>query len=200
MKSRAKTLIKGLLMATLLSTLLVGCGKNNETGRNNTSTGDYGVYGNSSNAVAAVIAETPCLINGQGGNQGNQRIKIEMPNSGQYTQVPNAGAVHVGITIEGDVLVVSNAGNQARVEIYACQRAGVSNQPAQLVSQVVLNTSDYCNVGEVTAATYAIQSQYGYIPLNFAALDIVNMFNGTNSSQCNNTNSNGNYNNGGFGF
>ncbi len=169
MRTRAKSFLKVIFTFTLLSTLLVGCGKENESGGSSGSSNSWngGVtsVGNGnklpSDWVKRLENEYRCNT-GYSTNNSRQRLGVQVP--GQLNL--NANALHVGVTLEGDILIMSNKNNRTTVELRACRRPANSSQ-AQLYTQPVVNVSRVCAIGEITAANVMVQTQYGPYELVF---------------------------------
>lgn len=190
MKKRETHYLKKLFMAVIMSTLLVSCGQENESGRKgiNNPFGGFNYAGIASangmnlpaNWLQVVGNENPCRstsgYNYGPGYQQNQtvgagqrqRIVIPMPNFNV-----NAGAAYVGVTPEGDIGIVSNQNQGPVLEVYICVRPDVTGQ-GQVIRQPALNTSQRCPVSEITASdiTLSTNSGYGDYLLKFAPIHI----------------------------
>lgn len=173
MKTRANSFLKLLFLATLISTLITGCGKTNRSGGNSNSpvTTDPWVGGNvngfnnmglPSDWLQRLYNEYPCT--NFYGNGTNQRITMPVTAHGPI-QV-NSGNLHIGVTLEGDILVISNSGNQTRAEVHACERPHLQNM-AEFIQMPVLNVSDTCAMAQITAADVLLNSNYGVYQLAF---------------------------------
>lgn len=173
MKSRAKSFIKAATMALLVSTLFISCGKDNKSGGSSPSNtpvvtdpwsgGSTNVgNGNSlpSNWINVLYNEYSCNT----GANNNTRVRMQVQAQGPITI--NASALHVAVTLEGDILVMSNTNNVVSMELHACQRPGMQNT-AQFIQKPVLNVSYQCAMGEVTAADILLNSQNGPYSLVF---------------------------------
>ncbi len=155
---------KKLLLIITISLFLVSCGKDNVTGTGainpvgtglNTTVSGYGIQTlnqNQAQTLNVVLNESQCI-------NGGQRLQITIPIQGNSS----AGQIFVGATPEGDVAVIHNDNGQPTLTAYLCQRPDMGAQ-GQLAQQIVTNTSQYCNVDEITAATMYIPSTYGYQP------------------------------------
>lgn len=134
---------KGLALLTLSLLFLMGCGKENQSGRTNswnfgnpytsglgTINSPFGVPYNGSNLmVNRVLQENPCVAGfggyqGMGGTWGGQRIQIQQPLV-NFPTVVSPGDVYVGVTSYGDVGVVAGTAlGQPPVFVgYMCPRA-----------------------------------------------------------------------------
>jgi hypothetical protein len=178
-----KQIIKGLFMATLVSTMFVACGKENESGSSSKKSNDPwsgGITnsGNGSMTLASdwkqrIFNDYPCQIqdtNGNITNPGRTRINIQVPQ--QYQS--NAGELSAGVTTTGDVLIISNTNNKTTVEFYACKRQYMQNT-AQFMDSPITYRSSQCALGEIAAAnillaTQGTQTGYEYLP--FFALNL----------------------------
>ncbi len=169
MRTRANSFLKVIFTFTLLSTLLVSCGKENESGGSSGSSSSWsgGVtsVGNGnklpSDWVKRLENEYRCNT---GYSTSNSRQRLGVQASGQLNL--NANALHVGVTMEGDILIMSNKNNRITVELRACRRAANSTQ-AQFYTYPAINVSRNCAIGEVTAANVMLQTQYGPYELKF---------------------------------
>jgi len=182
MKTRANHFFKIAFMAVLVSTLFVSCGKNNSSGggSNTVTPNPYGTYPGStyagvgqlpSNFIQIIEQENPCRT-GVGGVPANAaRISAVIPLQGANV---NAGGVFVGVTPEGDVGIITNQAQGPVMEIRLCPRPDLTGN-GQLVSNPVLNTSQMCPVGEITAATISLASSSGMgnYTLPFAPIHIL---------------------------
>ena len=185
MRKRENHYFKGLFMALMVSTLLVSCGAENESGksRNNNPFGGYSYAGITSangmrlpsNWLEIVGNQNPCQS--AGGYYGstynnNQRRRVVIPLQGYNV---NAGAAYVGVTPEGDIGIVSNQKNGPVIEMYLCPRPDLSGQ-GQVIKQPALNTSSSCPVSEITAMDVSLTSTSGYgnYLMKFAPIHIPN--------------------------
>lgn len=171
MRKRENHYFMKLFIALVMSTLLVSCGQENESGKKRSSTNPFGINGgysytgftsangqNVSGLLTQVGNENPCQYSYQQAvANNNQRIRTVVPLTGVNV---NAGAVHVGVTVEGDIAVVSRQNNAPVMEIYLCRRPGATGQ-GQMTRQPALNTSYYCPISEITAASVVLTSGTG---------------------------------------
>ncbi len=159
-----KSIGLGLLHLTLL-TMLIACGKENESGKkdswnyNNPYTSPYGVnytninspysYGNLK--VADVMNQNPCRSST--GQFNNQRIQIQIPLT-QFPTVIPAGDIYVGVTSYGDVAVLAGqaTGQPPLFVGYMCQRSFAPNGQGQLLG-VKIGSYSRCSFKPITAAT-----------------------------------------------
>jgi hypothetical protein len=188
MKTRAMNFFKVTTMLTLMSILMISCGKENESGKtsNSTNNGYPGISsaGNGgislpSNWLQRVQNENPCITVNNNQNPTRQRVDVPL----QGTNI-NAGAFYVGVTPEGDVGVVINRnGIGAVMEVYLCPRPDATGQ-GSLMATPVVNNSNECPVGEISRANISLSAQYGAYNLSFAPIHIL----GTDrtSSMCSN--------------
>lgn len=191
MKTRASHLIKSILMLALAVTLMVSCGKENKSGDDNNSNqysnGNYGgfQYGNINNNgmnlpqnwQTVVMNENPCSVNYQNGspfnnNSNTGRQIVVIPLTGINV---NQGSVHVGVTPQGDVGIVSNQNNGPVIELHLCQRPDITGRGG-LSSNPVLNTSSNCPLSEVTSLDVSLEGnpQFAAYLLQFAPIHIQN--------------------------
>ena len=89
-------------------------------------------------------------------------MSVQSPGSFQV----NAGVMHIGVTLEGDILVVTNDNNRVKFDVHACERPQLTNQ-AQFIQMPVLNTSETCAMAEITAADILLNSSNGVYQLAF---------------------------------
>ncbi len=174
MKTRAKNILKGLFMLALVSTVFVSCGKNNSSGGGGGSSssdpwsGGVTAAGNGSKLLSdwrnRIFNEYRCQTFNQNGAQTNKRLKLNVQSPGPVQL--NAGALHVGVSTEGDVLIMSNSNNQVRIELYACERPA-PQQSAQFIQTPILNQSSMCSISEVSAADIFAGSNQGAYHLVF---------------------------------
>ena len=167
MKTRANSFFKALLMALLMPAVMVSCGDQNKSGSGSSSSnsdpwGGTNANGNSSLTLPSdwltrLQNEYPCK-NYYNNTSSNTRRKINVQSPGAF-QV-NAGTLHAGVTLEGDILIVSNSNNQVKAELYACDRPGLTSQ-AQFIKMPILNVSDNCAMAEVTAGDIIVNANSG---------------------------------------
>ena len=185
MKKRETHYLKKLFMALVMSTLLVSCGQENESGKKNKNN-PFGVNGGysysgftsasgkslPSNWLATVGNENPCKSSYGYTSSNNQRVRAVVQLQGINV---NAGAVHVGVTPEGDIGIISRQNNGPVMEIYLCRRPDLTGQ-GTITKQPALNTSYACPISEITAADVQLPSSSGYQPylLKFAPIHIQN--------------------------
>lgn len=162
-----KSLGLGLLHLALL-TMLLACGKENESGKSRTSW-DYGNpyvtnpnlgYGPINSTpyyssvgqipVTNVINQNPCR-SGTGYNQN--RIQIQIPLTNFPTVIP-AGDVYVGVTSYGDVAVLAGqAAGQPPIFVgYMCERSFAPTGQGQLLG-IKIGSYSRCSFKPMTAAT-----------------------------------------------
>lgn len=153
--------LKNLAVILFVATLSVACGKNNTSGdsSNNSNVGwggfGGGVYqggnGNSlpSNWMDIVSSENSCY---QGGNRAQTSINVN-------AQV-NVGALYVGVTSYGDIAVIRNENGQSVMHMYLCPRNGLTGQ-GNVMSQVVVENSYSCPIGQISNADVQLSSSYG---------------------------------------
>jgi hypothetical protein len=175
-------------MLTLMSLLLISCGKENESGKTSKSNGyNYPGMSSSGNGVGlpsnwltVVQNENPCKT--YNGTTSTNKIRVTVPLQGINI---NAGSFYVGVTAEGDVGIVSNQSSGPVMEMYLCPRPDVTGQ-GSLASTPIVNNSNECPVGEVSSANISLSAQYGAYNLAFYPINVV----GTNhsSSLCQNYN------------
>lgn len=166
MKTRAKSLFHLLVSTMLLVGLMSSCGKENESGGNSNNIGTYGtVAGTGGGSVPSNWFKT--LQNEYRCQTGySQRSRTTMNLNGAVNV--NAGAIHVGVTVEGDLAVISRSSNNIILEVYACQRGGMNmNQQPQLYQAPIVNQSNSCVIGEVSAMNVYLNSTYGTYTLAF---------------------------------
>ena len=172
MKTRANSFFKALLMALLVPTMMISCGKKNKSGDSSPTTGIPGV-GTVYNAGSGLIAlptdwvsrlynEYPCRS--YYGNNSNNRITINVQAPGPI-QINN-GSLHTAVTLEGDILVMKNLNNVITTQVHACERPGLTSE-AMFIKEPILNTSKTCAMGEVTAADILLNSSNGVYHLAF---------------------------------
>lgn len=163
---RRTNLFQKLLLVTLLSSLFVACGKDNSSGGGDSNNNGYYTYPSTSgsgngqiplpsnwlNVLQNEYQCNPYLSNGY----NSQRVRLVMPANVNV----NAGSFYVGATSAGDIAVVSNQNGQSKVELFICQRAGMTDY-IQMINSPTLNYSQYCSVGEVSSMSFAIANQNG---------------------------------------
>ena len=180
MKTRANHFFKTAFLAVLISTLFISCGKNNSSGGSGTATTPVagfpgttyaGVGALPANFIQIIEQENPCRTNVGGVPANAARIVTTIPLQGVNV---NAGGVFVGVTPEGDVGIVTNTTGAPAMELRMCPRPDLTGN-GQLVSNPVLNTSQLCPVGEVTAlnVSLASSSNFGNYLLPFAPIHIM---------------------------
>jgi hypothetical protein len=175
--------LKNLAAITLMGVISVGCGQSNKSGGNSSSNNgttppitthpNTGINGSTlpSNYIGVIRNENPC-------QEGGQRTSTQFPLQGISV---NAGAVYVGVSSYGDIAVVSNTASGPMMQLEICMRAGATGQ-GQMLANPVINNSDYCPVGEITAADITLQGQ---IPMQvkFAPIHVPGTY--RTSSLCN---------------
>lgn len=177
MKTRTNSFLKALFLVFLVPTMMISCGKKNKSGASSSSTGIgtdpwIGTNVNSSTANIALPGdwlnrlynEYPCRNYYNNGANTTARTTINVQAPGPY-QV-NAGALYAGVTLEGDILIISNQNNSISAQVHACNRPGLTNT-AQYIKKPVLNISENCAMGEITAADILLDSQNGVYHLAF---------------------------------
>ena len=172
MKTRANKWFKAIFVALVSTTVLMGCGKDNSSGGGGggSSSGGGGtvtVNGQSvpSNWRHVLENEYQCQTYDNNGNRTNRRISIPVQLPGNVNI--NAGSIHVGVTLEGDQLVIRRDGNNVITELRVCDRAGIQTNNAQFIQMPVLNLSYMCSLGEISAADVYVYSNYGAYHLAF---------------------------------
>ena len=180
MKTRATVskFLKNLGVLSLISLAAVSCGKDNTSGKsgNNGNNGaglfnypGYGqMYGNMSlqQILTVVGQENPCRESGQ------QRIHNSFPLRQMNV---NVGSSHVGVSPEGDIMVVYNHGQGPAVDIHICQRAafqGVGQVRAELSYNPNVQADQLCPVGKIDNAQVVTQGSMGPIYSLFAPIHI----------------------------
>lgn len=163
------------LLHALLLVALIGCGKDNESGKGN-YTYQSGVNGYGYNAINSpynymgqsvneIINHNPCIT---GFNQ-QYRTTIQLPLTGFPTVIaPNE--IYAGVTSLGDValLVGQGAGQPPLFVAYVCQRNGYSTGQGQLLD-IALGSYSQCLFKPLTRATMVIPGAVE--PLYFRWLD-----------------------------
>lgn len=174
MKTRATVskFLKNLAVLGAISAMAVSCGKDNTSGKTKNKDG-YGTgiynypgygnqYGNMSlqDIMGVVGQENPCAMGGQ-----RQYVQIQL----QGVNV-NIGSSHLGVSPFGDMAVAHNTGGMPVLDLHICPRAGASGQD-QLLYNPILEASQYCPVGQITAANVMLQGQVPY-EIAFAPIHI----------------------------
>lgn len=177
MKTRATVskFLKNLAVLGAISAMAVGCGADNTSGKSGNSTAgtngygtgvyNYPGYGNQygnmtlDQMLPIIAQENPCL-------QGGQRSYVQIPLQGINV---NVGSSHLGVSPFGDIAVVHNVG-QPVMDLHICPRAGITGQ-GQLLYNPILETSQYCPVGQITAADIMLSGQVPY-QVKFAPIHI----------------------------
>ncbi|MBY0518354.1 MAG: hypothetical protein K2P81_15700 [Bacteriovoracaceae bacterium] len=153
------------------------CGKDNKSGGGSSQFGSNlqsytGVqpYTTNNQYVNTVFQILPCLTTGGYGIQNqNQRIGT---GSAMNFRVA-AGAVHVGVSPEGDIAVLTgNQTGQAVLSLYLCPRASSGGASMQQNPAFGASTAG-CRVNPITAANVYMQSPYGTLPVTFFAIDAI---------------------------
>lgn len=149
-----------LSLSLLALSLLVACGNDNKSGKNNTGDlwgiNQYGIpqtigsypVGPNGLQVATVIAENPCKSSY--GYTGGQRIPVQIP----LTSFPStlaAGTVHVGVTDFGDVAAIVGTGSVPTFIAYICPRSQMSG--AGQLSGISLGAYTRCQFPPISSAT-----------------------------------------------
>lgn len=178
--------MKTVALGLLTLTLLIGCGKKNQSGKSSTSNWDfsnpYGMPANVFNSpysyggqsLNTVLAQNPC-ISGYGGMPGytnqaysGQRIQQSIPlQNFPSTIAPND--IYVGVTSYGDVAaIVGSAPGQPPVFVaYLCPRSFAPTGSGQLTG-ITIGAYTKCLFKPITAATMAFP---GGATANFRWLD-----------------------------
>ena len=166
--------IKNLVVLTSLAFLAIGCGSDNTSGNGTNTTVDpysYGTYpttgtysgqyGNYSmeQILSIVSQENTCA-------QGGTRAFVQVALQGVSV---NMGSSHIGISSYGDIAIVHN-NNGSMMDLYICPRTGATGQ-GQLLQNPVIETSQYCPVGQITAADIVLSGQVQY-QVKFAPIHI----------------------------
>lgn len=174
MKTRATVskFLKNLGILGAISIMAVSCGGDNTSGKSgNSNTGNIGTFGNypgygnvygnmSLDQMMPIIGqENPCAM-------GGQRSYVQIPLQGINV---NVGMSHVGVSPFGDIAVVHNIG-QPVMDLHICPRAGLTGQ-GQLLYNPIIETSQWCPVGQITAADVMLSGQVPY-QVKFAPIHI----------------------------
>lgn len=155
-----KSLGLGLIHLALL-TMLVACGKENESGKKSSwdfanpygtpySTNLTSPYSYGGLSVTDVINQNPCRSTG---GYTNQRVTIQIPLT-QFPTVIPAGDVYVGVTSYGDVAVMAGqaTGQPPLFVGYMCPRSFAANGQGQLLG-IKIGSYSRCSFKPMTAAT-----------------------------------------------
>ena len=175
MKTRANHFFKALSMALFISLTIVGCGKDDKSGKkkNNGSPTvpginnayNYGAYNLPSNWLEIVAQENPCQLSGT-----TARVSIATTLQGLNI---NAGAIYAGVTPEGDIGIITNQNGNPTLEVLACDDLAAAGTPTVFdYSFPVLNVSDICPISEITDFDVVIQTTQGQAILEFAPIAI----------------------------
>ena len=172
MRTRANTIFSRSLLTILLTSLLVSCGGDNSSGSSGSSSSGTTVVtsGNGSSVPSnwrTVVMNEYACTSGQYGVTGTNRTRVNITSPTSSTI--DEGGLHVGVTVAGDVLVMSRSGNVITTELYVCQRSTYTSYmpTAQFKTTPVVDTSDYCGVGQVSAANIYLTAAYGTYELAF---------------------------------
>lgn len=151
------------LMYPILLSMLVACGKENESGKTpiplpgmgNPYTSGATPYNYQNVNVEQVLLQNPCA--GVAGAQGRTQyvIDVDPMQFNPPTQI-GAGDFFVGVTSYGDVAVIHGRGaNQPAQFIgYLCARTHIPpNTPSQLLPGIKIGASTRCLFKPITAAT-----------------------------------------------
>ncbi|MCO4754641.1 MAG: hypothetical protein KC478_09160 [Bacteriovoracaceae bacterium] len=165
MRTQERGIMKGfktIAIILFVASLSVGCGKNNTSGDSSSTQatvgwggfggGTYvGGNGNSlpSNWMDIVAQENTCY---QGGTRAATSLTVNAN--------VNVGALYVGVTSYGDISVIRNENGQSVMHMYICPRDGLNGQ-GNLTSQVVVENSQSCPMGQISNADIQLGSQYG---------------------------------------
>lgn len=184
MKTINKAKIKGrtkLASIIIMALFVVGCGKNNTSGKNNDvgTVGNAGIgYGPGSLShqlpgdwMNIVAQENPCRM-------GGQRAQTQV----QVTTNVNVGGIYVGVSSFGDIAVIQNQGQAPIMTMYICPRQGLTGQ-GHIIDAPITENSTHCPFGQITKVDVALSSQYGTYPVAFRPIHIPNA--GVYSQLCN---------------
>lgn len=80
-------------------------------------------------------------------------------------------AEHYGVTVDGDIAIISNDNGKAVLQILMCERPGLTGSGG-ITGKFILNSSPECLVSEITAGTLTLGSNLGRYILPFAPIDI----------------------------
>ncbi len=147
--------MKRLILPLLALSMLVACGKDNKSGKNEWSYSDpyLGTINNGSipsyggRSVSAVLSEVSCYAGGNG-----QRQQMQLPLTGFNTVIPS-GDFYVGMTSYGDVGVLIGQGNHAPMFIaYLCPRP-FTNYQGSIISNVRVGSYSRCHFKPLPSAT-----------------------------------------------
>lgn len=183
--TRSKRFLKNLTAIALLGMMAVGCGQSNKSGGSSSSSTTtvppvttnptVGMNGMQlpANYMNIIRTENPCV-------SGSQRTATQFPLQGINV---NAGAIYIGVSSYGDIATVTNTSSGPLMQLEICPRTGTNGQ-GQMLSNPVINNSDYCPVGEITAADITLQGQVPmqvkfapiHIPGTYRSSSLCNMF------------------------
>jgi hypothetical protein len=163
------------LLNLALVTMLVSCGKNNESGKSNSYgnpyySNQYGTinsnYSYGGVSVNQVIQSNPCI---SGGVQSQARVQVQIPVPLQ-TVMPQ-GDMYVGVTSSGDVGLLVGQGSASAIFVaYICQRGVQYNQTTQpQITDLAFGSYSQCSFKPITRATVMLPG--AYVPLYFRWLD-----------------------------
>ena len=169
-----------------MSLTLISCGQNNESGNPRNGGGfidnfgtiggfdNFGAVGGfnysgigsingatlPSNWLSIIAQENICRVPNTGfqTTQSTQRQRLVIPLNGFNI---NAGAVFVGVTVEGDIGIISLQAQGPVMELLACSRVDLTSNAVPSGGNIVTNVSTQCPVSEITSATIAVQSSIG---------------------------------------
>lgn len=158
--------MKRLLLPLLALSLVVACGKDNKSGKQDSWTYSNPYLGSITgvpNNVSSVLSAVNCYASSYPGTvtgnyQGRQQMQLAM--TGFQTIIP-AGDVYVGITSYGDVGVVMGNGTAAPTFIaYLCPRS-FTNFQGSVISNVSIGSYTNCIFKPLTAASLVFPGNVG---------------------------------------
>ncbi len=169
MKTRASTIFSRSIMAIFLTSLLISCGSDNTSGSSGTTSSTVSISSGTgtvpSNWREVVMSEYACA-SGSYGVTSTSRTQISI--TAPTTTDIDEGGIHVGVTLAGDVMVLSRSSNVITTELYVCQRGTYSYTPnAQFKTLPLVAKSSYCGVGQISAANVYLTTTYGTYELAF---------------------------------
>jgi len=162
---------KLLAITTLLSILILSCGKENNTGGSLSRSTSVTAVGSSSSMINTILNENKC-------SSGYGRIVVSIP---LEMNVPT-NQTYVGVTSEGDVAIVTNNNGQPTLQAHICGRTIVGNGEGRLLGNPTIGQSQRCKVNEITAAQIELPASYEGMPSIYLEFRPINYFRG--SSLC----------------
>ena len=104
---------------------------------------------------------------------GKDHSHIKLEDNIEFTKTMREG-LHLGRTVEGDVIVFEKKSGKIRSTLYACDRHGLDSLKSSFLRVPVLSMSEVCNVDEVTAVNVFLGDksdrfgafQLGFFPIN----------------------------------